>query len=212
MSQPLPKTTFLPDIKEVMGQFIDLLQHLFESASQEKTIPWTAVNPWPLQDSDKIVMDLKKQGLGADLEPVVEFQIVLEMGLGQKLPIVCLLRTLHPLTFIFRLYCQKHGSLIENWMEGFVTVREFSELQVFVEEMRNSEMRFGQVKSQSELIQVLDHLVNHGFSGTVWCDWELTEAERALFVEKTKGKSIALVEQPISNPHLQNAAKVQALE
>lgn len=212
MNTSLPKIDFLPDIKEAMGQFIDLLQYLFESASQEKLLLWTALAPWALQSPEEIVSDLQKQSLGADVEPSVELQVVLEKGLMEKLPFVCLLRTLHPLTFIFRLYCQKHESLIKNWMEGFVSVREFSELQVFVGEMRNSKMRFGQVKSQSELIQTLDYLVNHGFSGTVWCDWELTEAERALFVEMSKGKSIALVEQPISKPHLRNAAKGQVHE
>jgi len=212
MSQPLPKTHFLPETNEAVNQFVSLLQYLFESAGQKNPVPWTAVNPWPLQSPEEIVSDLKNQGCGVDLEPAIEFHIVHDQGLGEKLPIVCLLRTLHPLTFIFRLYCQKHGSLIENWMDGLVTMREFSELQLFVDDMRKSKERFGQSKTQSDLIQALDQLVNHGFSGTVWCDWELNEAERALFVQMTKGKSMVMVEQPLSKPHLRNAAIAMAAD
>jgi hypothetical protein len=203
MNQSLPNTAFLPAPDDVIAQFINLLEFLFLSSS-EKEISWRADYPWFLHGPDGIISDIKNQGWGADLEPVASFQFVIEKGLGQRLPIVCLLRAQHPLTFVFRLYCQKHGSLIENWIESCATEREFAELQTFVSEMRNSEMRFGQVESQAEWVQALAHLVDHDFSGIIWCDWKLTKEERAVFVEMTKRKKIQMVEQAPVKPFSQS--------
>ena len=195
MSPTLPNTPFLAAPNDVMDRFVALLEYLFFS-DREKDVPRPPDDSRFVHNPEEIVKNLKNLGWGADLEPAAEFQIVLEKGMDGKEPLVCLLRNQHPLTFTFRLYCQKHGSLIENWIESWVTEREFEELQVFVGKVIKSEMRLGQVKSRAEFIRVLGHLVAHDYSGMVWCDWTLTEEERALVMEMTNGKNMNIVEAP----------------
>ena len=211
MRQPLPNTPFLPATDDVMEQFVNLLEFLFLSGCGHEGT-WQAEPPWFLHSPEEIVADLKKQCWGADLGAEVDFQFFVDKGLVQKLPIICLLRTQHPLTFVFRIYCQRHGSALENWMDGWVTEREFADLKGFISAMHTSEIQIGQAESQAELVQALEHLVDHDFSGTVWCDWNLTKFERAMFVEMSKEKSITLIDKAICKPHMQNAAKGAAFE
>jgi len=199
MSLNLPTTPFLPGTKESIIKFSDLIEYLMET-SRGDLFPWPVSDPWPMLDPEEILSDLKNQGWGADLDRLDEWQSILKREAGDRLPTVCLLRTLHPLTFILRLYCQKYESLIEDWIEWFVTEMKFSELIEFCARMSKSSFRFGQSKSPAEWAQALEYLVKYDFTGMIWCDWILTEGERSLFLEMTKGHNLQLVEQPLLKP------------
>ena len=208
MSLNLPPTPFLPGTKESIIQFSELIEYLMET-SRGDLFPWPVSGPWPMPDPAEILSDLKNQGCGADLDPLNEWQSILKREAGDHLPTVCLLRTLHPLTFILRLYCQKHESLIEDWVEWFVTEIKFTELIEFCARLSKSRFRFGQSKSHSEWAQALEHLVKYDFTGMIWCDWILTEGERELFLEMTKGRNLQLVEQPLLRPVEQSAGVLE---
>lgn len=204
MSPAYSKYRLPPDSKEITRQFLCLLECLMDSAqgnaAQGKNSSEVNTHFGSPLEYERLVSDLKNQGWGADLETAPEMQNVLELGLANKTPMACLLRTLQPLTFIFRLFCQRHQSLIENWLEGWVTERELAELQQFCVALSGSKMRFGQAKSAGELMTAVEYLASDDFSGTIWCDWKLKGDERALLLKAASIKKIEIVEQPILKP------------
>jgi len=218
MSQRLPSSAFLPGIREVIEQFTKLMEYVV--SGRENQTQWQPEPPWFLNSPEGIISDLKDQSRIGQSELAAGLQFVLEQGLVEKRRIVCLLRTQHPLSFVFRLYCQRHGSLlknesgvacsmgclclycqrhgalIENWLDGWVTERELSNMLTLLKEMQGAELRFIHDEFQCKWIQALEHLVAHGFSGLLWCDSKLTEAERLLFVQITRGNDIQIMETP----------------